>query len=135
VEDKLFKILRDSKVIVVVGASINPEKVSSKITKYLMAKKYKVYPVNPAYIGKKIGGIDFLSSVAEVDEPVDIVDIFRRSEHLVDLEQDILHIRPKVVWLQLEIREEGFEKRLRDAGIEVVVDHCIHKVREKMDGK
>jgi uncharacterized protein len=132
--EQLKQLLAESKVIAVYGASTNPQRSSCRITKYLMAKGYTVYPVSKVYAGKRLGGREILPSIADVPEPIDILDVFRRSEFLDEISIDTLKVKPKVVWLQLGISNPEVEQKFVDSGIQVVKDVCIYNVHSGKEG-
>ena len=129
------EILDTAKVIAVYGASIKPERSSCRIAKYLMAKGYTVYPINKMYAGQKLAGREILATISDVPEKIDILNVFRKSVFLPEILPETLKVKPKTVWLQLEIRNEDVEKQLKDAGIEVITDHCIYTVHSGKPGE
>ncbi len=127
-KEDLRRILTDAKVIAVYGASTNPERTSHIITKHLIEKGYTVYPVNKMYAGKEIGGQEIVASISDVPEKIDILDVFRASAFLPEILPETLAVKPKCVWLQLEIHNEEVEREIKEAGIDLVTDECIHVV-------
>lgn len=120
-------ILETARTIAVLGISANLDKPAHFVPLYAAQHGYRVIPVNPLLAGQTLFGEPVRSSLAEISEPVDIVDVFRRPELLPDHLEDILAMnpRPKLVWLQLGIRNDEFAKKLLKAGIEVVQDRCL----------
>ena len=120
-------ILEQHQTIAVLGVSASPEKPAHYVPEYMVAHGYKVIPVNASMTGQTMFDQPIRASLSEITEPVDVVDMFRRSEYLEDHLEDILGMKPlpKVVWLQLGIRNDLFAQRLEQAGIEVVQDRCI----------
>lgn len=120
-------ILETARTIAVLGVSANLDKPAHFVPLYAAQHGYRVIPVNPLLAGQTLFGEPVRSSLAEISEPVDIVDVFRRPELLPDHLEDILAMnpRPKLVWLQLGIRNDEFAKKLLKAGIEVVQDRCL----------
>ncbi len=120
------RILTDSRTIAVLGAHDDPLRPACYVPDYLYLQGYRVLPVNPLLVGKSLWGQPVCATLAELREPVDIVDVFRRPEYLPDHLADILAMqpRPAVVWLQLGIRHDAFALRLQAAGITVVQDRC-----------
>lgn len=120
-------ILETARTIAVLGVSTNPDKPAHFVPLYAAQRGYRVIPVNPLLAGQTLFGEAVRSSLTAVSEPVDIVDVFRRPELLPDHLEDILAMnpRPKLVWLQLGIRNDEFAKKLLEAGIEVVQDRCL----------
>ena len=119
-------LLRDVKRVAVIGASANTIRPSYFVTKYLIAKGYEVFPINPGRAGGEILGRPTYASLADVPQPIDIVDVFRRAEALPGIVQEIMALEtlPKVVWLQLGIRDDAIAAVLEMAGIAVVQDRC-----------
>ncbi len=126
-DDTLREILTSNPTIAVVGASPKPGRVSRAIMGYLLQHGYHVVPVNPAHAGKKIFGKTVYASLADVPEPIDIVDIFRRSEVIGETVDAALALerKPKVIWMQLGLRNDLAAERARAAGVTVVQDRCI----------
>jgi predicted CoA-binding protein len=120
---KYCAILNSSKKIAVYGISSKAHKTSRKIAEYLKDNGYEVVGVNPAI--SKAGDIDVYHSLKEIPFEIDIVDVFRRSEHIPELIDDVLSIKPKVLWLQLGIRNDEAVQPVKDAGIETIQDTCI----------
>ncbi len=126
-EAQLRKVLAPGQTIAVVGASQNPVRPSHGVMQYLIRHGYRVIPINPGHAGKEILGQTVHARLADVPEPVDIVDIFRRRDALggVVNEALALSILPKSIWMQLGLRDEVAAERARAAGIAVVMDRCI----------
>lgn len=120
-------ILETARTIAVLGVSAATDKPAHYVPLYAAQHGYRVIPVNPLLIGQTLFGEPVRSSLAAINEPVEIVDIFRRAEALPDHLEDILAMnpRPKLVWLQLGISNDEFAKKLLQAGIEVVQDRCL----------
>lgn len=124
--DYIRSILSSVKVVAMVGASANEVRPSFFVLKYLLDRGYRVHPINPGLAGKEILGCRVYGSLAEVPEPIDMVDIFRNSEAagaIVD-EALALPVRPKVVWMQLSVRNDEAAARAEAAGLKVVMDRC-----------
>jgi predicted CoA-binding protein len=119
----LSKVLREAKVIAVVGHSDNPGRTSYQIAGFLRRAGYKVYPVNPTL--QSIDGEQSYPSVAAVPEKVDIVDVFRRSEYVAGVVEDAIAAGAKAVWTQLDLIDEAARQRALDAGLAVAMDRCI----------
>lgn len=119
-------ILRRTRTVAVVGASSVPSRAGFYVGEYLARVGYRVYPVNPRRVGETIWGRPVLSSLAELPEPVDMVDMFRRSELIPGHVDEILALpwSPSVVWLQLLVWHPESAERLSAAGIDVVQNRC-----------
>jgi predicted CoA-binding protein len=119
-------ILKDTKTIVLLGASPNPERPSNRVMAFLLSKGYQVFPVNPGQAGKQILGQTVYARLADVPQPVDLVDVFRAAEYLdgvVD-EAIALDAKPKAIWGQLSVRDDKAAAKAEAAGINVVMDRC-----------
>jgi predicted CoA-binding protein len=117
-------ILSRSRSIAMVGASANPSRPSYFAMKYLKQKGFRVIPVNPGQAGKEILGEKVYASLSEIEEPVDIVDIFRASSAALDIAREAIRIGAKVVWMQLGVRNDEAAKLAEDAGLQVVMNRC-----------
>jgi predicted CoA-binding protein len=121
--NNICKILKESKNIAVVGISNKLYRDSRKIAIFLKDAGYNVVGVNPLI--KEVGNILVYNSLCDIPIQIDIINVFRRSETIPKLTRDILLIKPKVLWLQLGIRNDEAVKPVIDAGIEVIQDKCI----------
>jgi uncharacterized protein len=122
-DDELKQILINAKTIAMVGASENPEKPSHRIFKEMLAAGYHVIPVNPretSVLGEKA-----VASLAEIKEPVDIVDVFRRAEDTPPIADEAAAIGAKVLWLQAGVSNDETAARARAHGMTIVMDKCI----------
>ena len=119
-------ILRTSHTVAILGAHPTRYKAAFYVPEYLQKHGYRILPVNPRHAGTTMFGRRVVATLAELEEPVDMVDVFRRAEHLQDHVADLLAMRPlpTVVWFQLGIRNEAVAAHLRAAGIQVVQDRC-----------
>jgi predicted CoA-binding protein len=95
------------------------------VPRYLLEKGYRILPVNPRFAGEELFGEKVAASLLELQSPVDILDVFRPGEALMAHLQEILALRPGLVWLQSGIRNPAFEERVREAGIPLVADRCL----------
>ncbi len=121
----LAELLRSARTVAVVGIKDREQEDAFRIPQYLQRAGYAIVPVNPKLAS--VLGEPCHASLAQVDRPVDIVNLFRASEHVPAHVDEILALepRPKAVWMQLGIHHGPSAQRLRDAGIEVVQDRCI----------
>ena len=117
-------ILNPVKTIAVVGASPNPDRVSHQIMVMLMEHGYDVIPINPRPGLENIAGVKVFPELAAVDRPVDMVDVFRKPEHLMAVAIDAIAIKARVLWGQLGVVDEDAARLARDAGLKVVMDRC-----------
>jgi predicted CoA-binding protein len=119
-------ILNSVKTIAVVGASANDVRPSYFVMKYLLAKGYSVIPVNPGQAGKEILGQMTYAKLSDIPVPVDMVDIFRASEAVPAIVDQVLALEPlpKAIWMQLTVRHDEAAARAEAAGIKVVMNRC-----------
>ncbi len=125
-DDYIRTILGEVKSVAVVGASANNARPSFFVVKYLISKGYDVIPVNPGHAGKEIAGAMTSASLAEIDRPVDMVDIFRNSQAASGVVEEVLSLSPlpKVIWMQLQVRNDEAAKFAEDKGVKVVMNRC-----------
>lgn len=116
-------LLRRARVIAVVGHSDKPDRDSYRVGQYLRQAGYTVYPVNPAV--SEIDGHPSYATLADVPEPIDIVDVFRRSENLPEIVDAAIAVGAKAVWAQLGVSHEEAARTAAAAGLEVVQNRCI----------
>jgi len=125
-ENKIITILKNAQTIAVIGISKDPKKISREIASLLKSVGYKIYGINPSIKEDQLDGIEIYNSILEVPSDIDIVNIFRKSEDIPFLVDDILKVNPRVVWLQLGIRNDEAVAPLIEKGIEVIQDECIY---------
>jgi uncharacterized protein len=117
-------ILVNNRTIAMVGASPNTSRPSYFAMKYLKAKGFRVIPVNPGQAGHELLGETVYASLADIKEPVDIVDIFRNSEAALGITKEAIRLGAKVVWMQLGVRNDEAARLAEDAGLKVVMNRC-----------
>ncbi len=119
-------ILKDTKTIALLGASPNADRPSNRVMGFLLSKGYTVYPVNPGQAGKEILGQKVYATLADVPQPVDMVDVFRAAEYLDGVVEEALALpkKPKVIWGQLSVRDDKAAAKAEAGGIKVVMDRC-----------
>lgn len=125
-DDVIAGVLKSTKTIALVGASPNPDRPSNRVMGFLLQRGYRVFPVNPGQAGKQILGQEVYASLADVPEPVDMVDVFRASEYLDSVVDEALALDqlPKVIWAQLGVRDDQASVKAEAAGIQVIMDRC-----------
>ncbi|MEX0408529.1 CoA-binding protein [Aquibium sp. LZ166] len=119
-------ILHDVKTIAIVGASANDVRPSHFVTKYLIDKGYTVFPINPGHAGREMLGRMTYARLAEVPEPIDMVDVFRASDAVPAIVDETLALAPlpKVIWMQLGVRNDEAAAKAEAVGIKVVMNRC-----------
>jgi len=117
-------ILKNVRSIAIVGISSKKERDSYKVMKFLIEKGYKVFPVNPNEHGKHILGRKCFKNLSDIDDEVDMVDVFRKDEFVYDVTKEAIKINAKVLWTQLDIYCEDSFKLAQNAGLKVVMDKC-----------
>lgn len=125
-DDYISGILASVATIAVPGASTHPSRPSHGVTAFLVSQGYEVYPVNPGQAGREIAGRPIFTRLADVPVAIDMIDVFRRSEALPALADEVLALTPlpSVFWTQLGIRDDATAARLEAAGIRVVMNRC-----------
>jgi uncharacterized protein len=123
--DEIGTLLRKSKNIAVVGLSDSPLRPSYGVSAYMQTQGYKIIPVNPTIRGAL--GEKAVPSLPEVREKIDIVDVFRRSEHVAEVVDQAIKLKVPAIWLQEGVIDEAAAEKARRAGIQVVMDRCILK--------
>lgn len=127
-DDYIADILNSACSFAFVGASANTSRPSYFAMKYLLGKRYRIIPVNPGAAGGDILGQRVVASLAEIDEPVDVVDIFRNSEAALDITRETIALKDKlhikVVWMQLGVRNDEAAAEAEAAGLQVVMNRC-----------
>jgi predicted CoA-binding protein len=121
--ETLLRIYRETRTIAVVGASADETKAAHRIPEYLQRQGYRIRPVNPR--GGTLLGEPVATSLADVDGPVDVVDVFRPAAEAVDIARQAVAIGAKVLWLQLGITSDEARRVAEDAGLTVVMDRCM----------
>jgi len=120
----LANILKEVKTIAMVGASPDATKFSYGVLRVLDEQGYRMIPVNPKEAGNEIRGLKVVGSLADIDEPVDMVQVFRNSDALPGIAQEAIEIGAKVLWGQIGVFHEEAAKAAEEAGLRVVMDRC-----------
>ena len=125
-DDYIRAILNSIKAIAMVGASPVDVRPSYFAFKYLAQRGYDMIPVNPAHVGKSLLGRPFVASLSEVGRPIDMVEIFRSSSHIMPVVDEALRLDPlpKVIWMQLGGRDDEAAAKAETAGLKVVMNRC-----------
>jgi uncharacterized protein len=119
-------ILNSVKTIAVVGVSSNTVRPSYFVFKYLLERGYRMIPVNPGQAGRDLLGQTIYAKLTDIPEPIDMVDVFRASEHALGIVQEALTLnpRPKVIWMQLTVRNDEAARLAEANGMKVVMNRC-----------
>jgi predicted CoA-binding protein len=119
-------ILKTTKNIAMIGASPNPARPSYGVMHFLLGKGYHVIPINPGHAGKEIQGQKVYASLADIEEDVDMVDVFRAADQLSAVVDEVLAMKkpPKVIWGQLTVRDDAAAAKAEQAGLTVIMDRC-----------
>lgn len=132
-DDEVVALLAQARSVAVVGASPNDHRTSYAIATWMMNRTpYEVYLVNPRAEGQEIRGHGFYDSIADLPVVPDIVDVFRRSEHVPPVADDAIDAGAGALWLQLGVVDEDSAQRAREAGLTVVQNHCIKVEYERL---
>ncbi len=125
------EILSKYKKIAMVGVSNDPTKASTIVMKYMQKFGFKVYPVNPKAEGQKILGEDVCGKITDIKDKVDIVNVFRPSNEALDIAQDTINIKAKVLWLQLGIKNLEAKKLVEQKKIKYIENRCTKMEYQK----
>lgn len=123
-DEDLRDILTRYRRIAVVGLSANPARPSHSVARFLIATGYEVTGVNPNLAGQTVLGRPVYASLADLPEPPEIVDVFRRSEYVADVAEQAIAAGAKVLWTQLGVKDDAAAARARAAGLRVVQNRC-----------
>ncbi len=126
-DEVVRNILDTMKRIAVVGLSAREDRASHGIARFLQGQGFEVIGVNPLLVGQDVLGLPIVGSLAEVAGPIDVVDVFRRSETVPPVIDAAIAAGAKSIWLQEDVVHEEAAGKARAAGLEVVQDRCIYK--------
>ena len=123
--DSIRELLTNTKTIAVIGLSSNPLRPSFGVSQYMQRKGYRIIPVNPNE--RTVLGEKAYSSLAEIPDRIDLVDVFRRSEFVPEIVDEVIRLKIRALWLQEGVVHHAAANKARDSGIFVVMDKCILK--------
>jgi len=121
-DDEIRTLLAEPRTFAVVGLSDNPARPSNEVAAYLLRQGFTITPVNPTL--KEVFGIPCHAGLGTVPRPVDVVDVFRRPEHVPAIVEEAIEVRARALWMQLGVVHEQAALRAREAGLLVVMDRC-----------
>jgi uncharacterized protein len=135
--DYIRAILQGVKTVAMVGASANTVRPSYLVMKYMLDKGYTVIPVNPGLAGQELLGQRVYATLADIPVSIDMIDIFRNSEAALAVTSDALKLpqKPKVIWMQLSVRNDEAASLAEAEGIKVVMDRCPKMEFGKLSGE
>ena len=125
------QILRESKTIALVGASPNPNRPSHGVMRYLLAQGYRVIPVRPLDCDEVLG-VPCVATLADIEEPIDLVDVFRREEAVPQHAREAVEAGAKAFWLQLDLHSPEARRIVTEAGLDYVEDECTAIVHRNL---
>lgn len=131
--DLIDKILRESETVAVVGLSSDPARDSHRVARYLREFGYRIIPVNPM-VDEVLGQMSY-PDLKSVPEQIDVVDIFRRSEHVLPIVEEAIEKGSRYIWMQDGVINEKAAEKARHAGIPVVMDNCMMREHRRRSGR
>jgi len=133
--EALAAILRESRTVAVVGLSPKPYRASNSVAAYLQEAGYRIVPVNPGH-DRLLGERSYPSlTAAAAEHRIDIVDVFRRSELAGAVVDEALPLHPRLIWLQLGVRDDAAAARAEAAGIPIVMDRCLAVDHQRLEAR
>ncbi len=123
-DEEIFDLLASTRTIALIGASDRPDRPSNQVMAYLQGRGYRVFPVNPQITGEHVHGEYVWRELAQIGEPIDMVDIFRRPIAAGEAVDEAIAAGARSVWLQIGVVNEDAAKRAEGAGLKVVMDRC-----------
>jgi predicted CoA-binding protein len=127
-------ILERTRTIAVVGASPEPWRASYGVSAYLKRAGYRIIPVNPTALGERVHGEAVVGALADIGEPIGLVNVFRRPDFLPVVVEEAIAVGAPALWMQLGIRHDGAKDSAEAAGIAVVMDRCISVEHRRLFG-
>ena len=131
-DEDIRALLESARTIAIVGASDKPDRPSNRVMAAIQAHGYRAIPINPSITGEHIHGEFVWRELAELDVPIDIVDIFRRSEDAGSAVDQAIAVGAKAVWMQIGVVNEAAAARAEAAGLKVVMDKCVKIELERL---
>jgi predicted CoA-binding protein len=131
-DDEMRRILTDAKTVAVVGISDKPDRASYRVADFLAKHGYHILPINPTI--DRVLGTPATGSLRDLKQQVDVVDVFRKPEAMMEVVDDAIAIGAKVVWMQEGVINHEAAQRARAAGLQVVMDHCMMKEYHRLIG-
>ena len=128
---KLNLILKKVKTIAIVGASSNPQRDSYKVMKFLIDYGYKVFPVNPNESNNMILNQNCYSNLHDIDEKIDMVDVFRSSKYVLKIAKESVSIKANILWMQEGVVDDNAADFAKKEGLIVIMNECPKKILEK----
>jgi uncharacterized protein len=135
--DYIRSVLQDVKTVALVGASANIVRPSYFVMKYMLDKDYIVYPVNPGLAGQELLGQKVYATLADIPVTIDMVDVFRNSDAALDVTKEALAlaVKPKIIWMQLSVRNDEAAALAEAEGLRVVMNRCPKMEYGKLSGE
>ena len=131
ISEKLSSLLKKVKTIAIVGASSNPHRDSYKVMKFLIDSGYKVFPVNPTETNRMILNQKCYSNLNDIQEKIDMVDVFRSSKYIFDIAKEAVSINAAILWTQEGLVDDKAADFAEKEGLIVIMDECPKKILEK----
>ncbi|WP_066637074.1 CoA-binding protein [Desulfolucanica intricata] len=131
-KNEIRDLLHQSKNIAIVGLSNKPDRDSYMVGNYLKNHGYKIFPVNPMI--DEVLGEKAYPSLSDVSEKIDIVNIFRRSSEVLPIVEEAVKLKPRAIWMQLGVENETAARIAREAGLMVIMNHCIKVDHHRLVG-
>ena len=129
-DEAIRQLLRTARTIAVVGLSSNPMRPSFGVSEYMQSNGYRIIPVNPNE--REVLGVQAMSSLGDISEPFEIVDIFRRPEFVPDIVEQAIEKGARCIWMQEGVVHSGAAKRAEAAGLMVIMDRCIYREHRRL---
>jgi predicted CoA-binding protein len=122
-DEEVARLLREARVIAVIGCSANPERASHRVSAYLLRQGYRIYPVHPTW--KEVHGLPVFRRLSDIPEHIDVVDVFRRPDATPEHAAEAVAVAVGALWLQLGIDHPESQRLALEGGLNYVADRCI----------